>query len=63
MRALLRLWNGIQGLFRRNVADKELDAELSAFLETRSREHARRDEPRGGHSRLTANTCLHTICS
>ena len=34
MRPLLRFWNGLRGLFSRNVADKELEAELSAFLET-----------------------------
>jgi hypothetical protein len=33
MRPLSRFWNGIRGLFRRNVADNELDTELSAFLE------------------------------
>ena len=34
MRLLLRLLNGIRALFRRGIADEELDAELHAFLET-----------------------------
>jgi putative ABC transport system permease protein len=34
MRPLLRLSNGIRALFRRGIADEELDAELHAFLET-----------------------------
>ena len=34
MRPLSRLTNGIRALFRRGIADEELDAELQAFLET-----------------------------
>jgi predicted permease len=34
MRQLSRLTNGIRALFRRRIADEELDAELHAFLET-----------------------------
>ncbi len=34
MRPLSRLTNGIRALFRRGIADEELEAELHAFLET-----------------------------
>jgi predicted permease len=34
VRPLSRLTNGIRALFRRGIADEELDAELHAFLET-----------------------------
>jgi putative ABC transport system permease protein len=49
MRPLLRLLNGIRTLFRRRVADTELDAELRAFLET-----AVDEKMRGGMSREQA---------
>jgi predicted permease len=51
LRLLSRLTNGIRALFRRAIADEELDAELHAFLETAidekmrsgmSRDHAAR---------------------
>ena len=42
MSPLSRLTNGIRALFRRAVADEELDAELHAFLETAVDEKMRR---------------------
>jgi hypothetical protein len=33
MRLFLRFFNGIRTLFRRGVADEELDRELQSFLE------------------------------
>jgi len=41
MRPLSRLTNGIRALFRRRIADEELDAELHAFLETAVDENMR----------------------
>ena len=49
MRAFLRLLNGIRALFRRPIADEELDAELHAFLEA-----AVDERMRGGMSREQA---------
>jgi predicted permease len=46
MRSLLRFWNGLRGLLRRNIADTDLDTELSAFLEA-----AVAEKMRGGMSR------------
>ena len=46
MLPLWRFWNGLRGLFRRNVADTELDTELSAFLEA-----AVAEKMRGGMNR------------
>jgi predicted permease len=49
MRPLLRLLNGIRAVFRRGIADEELDAELHAFLET-----AVEEKMRGGLGREQA---------
>ena len=49
MRLLLRFLNGIRALFRRGIADEELDAELQAFVET-----AIDEKMRGGMSREQA---------
>jgi putative ABC transport system permease protein len=46
MLPLSRFWNGIRDLFRRNVADTDLDTELAAFLEA-----AVAEKMRGGMSR------------